>query len=286
MTMQLDLSLVIPIYNELDNLAELTRQIDRALRPLGRSFEVLLVDDASDDGSLERMGNLAAANPHIRILSLQENAGQSAALLAGFQAAKGQVVITLDGDLQNDPADIPRLLEALPAHDLVSGIRADRQDTWLRKVSSKIANRVRRSIVGDDVTDVGCSLKAYRRAWLVDLPPFKGLHRFLPGLLQHRGARVAQVPVHHRPRIHGVSKYGLHNRLWRGLADMAGVCWLQSRWTGSPTVRELAVEMASEAELSQMVVEVAPGQGAPGAGAQAAEQGMAGESVAVSGGVA
>ncbi len=240
MASELDLSFVIPIFNENENLPQLTGEIRETLLPLGLAYELLLVNDASTDGSLKTMLDLAAENPRIRILSFEKGSGQSAALMAGFRAAKGKVVVTLDGDLQNDPADIPRVLRALDGNALVSGIRANRQDNWLRKLSSRVANHVRRAFVGDSITDVGCSLKAYQREWLVDLPSFKGLHRFLPGLLEHRGAKVAQVQVNHRPRIHGESKYGLHNRFWRGIADMMGVCWLQSRWTGNSSIREIS----------------------------------------------
>lgn len=239
MAEELDLSLVIPVFNERESLAMLTGEISEVLLPLDLSFEILLVNDASTDGSLETMLSLAE-DPRIRILSFEQTQGQSAALVAGFRACKGQVVVTLDGDLQNDPADIPKLLQALDGNALVSGIRANRQDSWTRKVSSKIANRTRRLFLGDSIKDVGCSLKAYRLDWLVDLPSFNGLHRFLPGLLEHRGARVSQVQVNHRPRIHGASKYGIHNRLWRGIADLIGVYWLQNRWVCTSSIREIS----------------------------------------------
>jgi len=139
------------------------------------------------------------------------------------------VVVTLDADLQNDPADIPDLLAALAGADVVSGVRARRHDSWIRLVSSRIANATRRAVLGDKVTDIGCSLKAYRRDVLVGLPMFVGVHRFLPALCQFRGARVVEVPVHHRPRTRGVSKYGMGNRLWRGIHDLIGVSWLKVR---------------------------------------------------------
>ncbi len=240
MTQELDLSVVVPILDERECLATLTQEIEEALLPLQMSFELLLVNDASTDGGLQTMQNLAAAHPWIRVLGFEQTQGQSAALMTGFRASMGGVVVTLDGDLQNDPADIPRLLQALDGNDLVSGIRAIRQDTWTRKVSSRIANSVRRFFLGDSITDIGCALKAYRREWLVDLPPFDGLHRFLPAILEHRGARVAEVRIHHRPRIHGRSKYGVHNRLWRGMADLLGVSWLESRRIRPAWVRELS----------------------------------------------
>jgi len=162
-------------------------------------------------------------------LALERNAGQSAALAAGLARARGAIVVTLDADLQNDPADLPKLLEALADADVVSGVRAKRNDPWVRRVSSRIANGVRRAVLGDPVTDIGCSFKAYRREVLEGLPMFSGVHRFLPALCVFRGARFAEVPLNHRPRAHGVSKYGVGNRLWRGLADLNGVLWLRSR---------------------------------------------------------
>jgi len=138
-------------------------------------------------------------------------------------------VVTLDADLQNDPADLPKVLAALEGADVVSGIRTGRQDTWMRLVSSRIANAVRRNLIGDHITDIGCSFKAYRREALEGLPMFVGVHRFLPALCQFRGARVIEVPVSHRARRHGVSKYGVSNRLWRGIHDLIGVSWLKVR---------------------------------------------------------
>ena len=162
-------------------------------------------------------------------LVLEKNAGQSAALAAGLSRVRGDVVVTLDADLQNDPADLPMLLAALENADVVSGIRAKRNDSWVRLVSSRIANGVRRAVLGDPVTDIGCSFKAYRREALEGLPMFVGVHRFLPALCVFRGARFAEVELAHRARRHGVSKYGVGNRLWRGLADLNGVLWLRSR---------------------------------------------------------
>jgi glycosyltransferase involved in cell wall biosynthesis len=165
----------------------------------------------------------------VRVLRLERNAGQSAALAAGLLRARGDAVVTLDADLQNDPADIPMLLEALDQADVVSGVRARRHDSWIRLVSSRVANATRRAVIGDTITDIGCSLKAYRREALADLPMFVGVHRFLPALCGFRGARLVERPVRHRPRTMGVSKYGMSNRLWRGLHDLIGVAWLKRR---------------------------------------------------------
>ena len=224
-----DISVVIPAYDEVENLPPLLAELRAALEACGRSWELLLVDDGSRDGTGEAMEAEAARDPRVRALRLARNAGQSAALAAGLAAVRGAVVVTLDADLQNDPADLPRLLAALEGADVVSGVRTERQDGWLRRVSSRLANGVRRAVLGDPVTDIGCSFKAYRREALEGLPMFVGVHRFLPALCVFRGARYAEVPLHHRPRRHGVSKYGVGNRLWRGLADLAGVAWLKRR---------------------------------------------------------
>lgn len=236
-----DLSIVVPVYNERDNLEPLLAEIDHAL--VGRLYEVLFVDDGSRDGSADTLAELQAARANVRVLRFPRNQGQSAAMAAGFRAARGAVVVTLDADLQNDPADIPRLLELLEAGegcDMVSGIRAHRRDGFLRLAASRIANRARNWVVGDRVSDVGCSLKAYRRSFLLKLPAFNGLHRFLPALLQIQGARIRELAVNHRPRVHGVSKYSINNRLWRGLHDLVGVRWLQKRWVDPSLAEEVS----------------------------------------------
>jgi dolichol-phosphate mannosyltransferase len=224
-----EISVVIPAYNEDESLPILLAELRPALAATGRTWEIVLVDDGSTDHTAERIRAEAAAEPRIRPLLLAANGGQSAALAAGFAQVRGSIVVTLDADLQNDPADLPRLLTALEQADVVSGIRMDRQDSAVRLISSRIANGFRRWVLGDRVTDIGCSFKAYRREVLEGLPMFVGVHRFLPALCQFRGARLAEVTLSHRPRRHGVSKYGVGNRLWRGLHDLAGVRWLRSR---------------------------------------------------------
>ena len=223
------LSAVVPAYNEVESLPTLVAELRAALDSTGRTWELLLVDDGSGDGTGEAMEAAALREPRIRVLRLAKNAGQSAALAAGLTRALGDVIVTLDADLQNDPADISKLLAALADADVVSGVRARRRDTWVRLVSSRIANATRRAALGDSVTDIGCSLKAYRREALQDLPMFVGVHRFLPALCSFRGARVVEVQVHHRARTLGVSKYGMGNRLWRGIHDLIGVSWLKHR---------------------------------------------------------
>jgi len=223
------ISIVVPAYNEVESLLPLFAELRAALAPIEERWELLIVDDGSTDGTAALLTAEAARDPRIVPVFLAANAGQSAALAAGLSRVRGEIVVTLDADLQNDPADLPKLLAALEHADVVSGIRADRQDSWVRLISSRVANSVRRSVLGDPVTDIGCSFKAYRREQLDGLPMFVGVHRFLPALCVFRGARFAEVQLRHRARQHGVSKYGVGNRLWRGLADLIGVQWLKTR---------------------------------------------------------
>ena len=229
MTERPEISVVVPAFNEAENLESLFAELHAALAATGRSWELIVVDDGSTDGTAAALADEAARDARIVPVVLEKNAGQSAALAAGLACARGDIVVTLDADLQNDPADLPKLLAALANADVVSGIRARRNDTWVRLVSSRIANATRRAVLGDPVTDIGCSFKAYRREALEGLPMFVGVHRFLPALCVFRGARFAEVELNHRARRHGVSKYGVGNRLWRGLADLNGVLWLRSR---------------------------------------------------------
>lgn len=236
-----DLSLVVPLYNEVENLEDLVREIRAALGPTGLAWESIFVDDGSTDGSLELLRRLAAADPTVRVLRHARNAGQSAGLATGFRAARGAIVVTLDADLQNDPADIPKLLAELErGSDVVSGVRVERRDTWVRRASSRIANAVRNWATDERITDVGCSLKAYRREFLADLPMFTGMHRFLPTLVRWNGARVTEVPVRHRPRLRGQAKYGIGNRLFRALADLMAVRWMRKRWIAVAVADETA----------------------------------------------
>lgn len=223
------ISVVVPAYNEAESLPPLFAELRAALAPLDERWELLIVDDGSTDGTAALLAAEAARDPRIVPVILATNVGQSAALAAGLSRVRGRIVVTLDADLQNDPADLPKLLAALEHADVVSGIRSDRQDSWVRLVSSRVANSVRRSLLGDPVTDIGCSFKAYRREQLEGLPMFVGVHRFLPALCVFRGARFAEVKLRHRARQHGVSKYGVGNRLWRGMADLIGVRWLKTR---------------------------------------------------------
>jgi dolichol-phosphate mannosyltransferase len=223
------LSVVIPAYNEEPNVDACYRELVETLDGLGQSFEVIVVDDGSTDGTFAALARLADRDPRLRVLRFRRNAGQTAALAAGFRAARGDVVVTMDADLQNDPRDIPALLVALERVDAVCGWRVDRQDPWAKRVASRVANRVRRHFTGDGVHDTGCMLKAFRRSALDRLALYRGMHRFLPALLRMEGCRIAEVPVRHRPRRAGRSKYGNWGRLWTGLADLWAVRWMARR---------------------------------------------------------
>jgi dolichol-phosphate mannosyltransferase len=222
-------SVVVPVYNERDNLAPLYAEIAEVMGRLGRPWEVLFVDDGSADGSDRVLRDLRSAHPEVRVVTFARNAGQTAAMDAGFRRARGEVVVTLDADLQNDPSDIPRLLEALRGVDAVVGVRARRRDSLVRRVSSRIANFVRNRLSDETITDTGCSLKAYRRAALQRLVLYNGMHRFLPTLLKMEGFQVREIPVGHRPRRHGASKYGIGNRLLPSLQDLMAVRWMKRR---------------------------------------------------------
>ncbi len=222
------ITIVIPVKNEEETLPGLAREIDAAFATQTYRWEVLWVDDGSTDRSRQLMQGLPA--PH-RWIALDRNHGQSAAFQAGFRAARGTWVGTLDGDGQNDPVDLPRqLARALEKGvDMVNGIRAKRQDSLLRKLSSKIGNGVRNWLTGNTVQDVGCSTRVVRREAVIDLPFFHGMHRFLPTLVQMKGHSIDEIPVNHRPRAGGTSKYGLWNRLPGATRDLFGVRWLKTR---------------------------------------------------------
>jgi dolichol-phosphate mannosyltransferase len=225
-----DISIVLPVHNERDNLAPLAVELAAVLGD--RDVEFIAVDDGSTDGSGEELTRIAAADPRWRVLRLRARRGQSAALAAGWTAARGAAIVTLDADGQNDPADIPRLLAALGtdgALGAVIGVRCARRDSAWKRVQGRVANRARDAITGHRVTDTGCGLKAVRRHLLLRLPRFDGMHRFLPTLLARDGVPVLEMDVAHRPRRHGHTKYGMWNRALRGLRDALGVRWLLRR---------------------------------------------------------
>lgn len=232
-----EISIVIPLHNEVENVGPLQRELRAALA--GWSHEVILVDDGSTDGTAAAV----EAAPELRLLEFKKNAGQSAAMLAGMQAARGAVIVLLDGDLQNDPQDIPALIaEIKKGADLVCGYRAKRMDSVVKKLTSRIANLIRSRFVADGVRDTGCTLKAMRKECVSALVPFNGLHRFIPALIKNAGFRIVEIPVHHRARQFGTSKYGLGNRAVRATLDMLGVRWLQAR--------HLNYEIRSDEKLS------------------------------------
>jgi dolichol-phosphate mannosyltransferase len=217
-------SVIVPVYNEEENVPILQAELRAALRAIDHEF--IFVDDGSADQTVERI----EAAPNLRVICFEKNAGQSAAIYAGLQAARGAIVVLIDGDLQNDPADIPKLVgEISRGSDLVCGYRAQRRDTRVKRLTSRIANVVRSRYTKDGVRDTGCTLKAMRRECVSALVPFKGMHRFIPALIKDAGYRLVEIPVNHRPRRFGQTKYGLGNRAVRATIDMFGVRWLLSR---------------------------------------------------------
>lgn len=226
-----DISIVVPVHDEADGLEELAIELARAAERLPGSCELIFVDDGSTDGSRELLAAIARRDGRVRVLLLDGHHGQSAALAAGFAAARGEITATLDADLQNDPADLPALVERLLASgaDIVNGVRTARNDPWSRRLASRVANAVRSRVTHDRVTDVGCSLRVMRTRWLRRIRPFSGMHRFLPVLLEMEGARVIECPVGHRPRRHGTSHYGILDRLRVAAVDLLALRWMQSR---------------------------------------------------------
>jgi dolichol-phosphate mannosyltransferase len=217
-------SVVVPVFNEAENISILQDELFRALA--GLDYELIFIDDGSSDRSAEKI----QAAPNIHVLRFEKNTGQSAALYAGIQAARGQTIVLIDSDLQNDPADIPRLLKEISAGgDLVCGYRARRKDTATKRLTSWIANFVRSRFTKDGVRDTGCTLKAMRSECATALVPFKGMHRFIPALVKGAGYRLVEIPVNHRPRRFGQTKYGFGSRALRATVDMFGVRWLLSR---------------------------------------------------------
>ncbi|MDX1950562.1 MAG: glycosyltransferase family 2 protein [Verrucomicrobiota bacterium] len=231
--MTADISIIVPVFNEEENIKPLVAEITAAFASLDRDYEIVLVDDASNDGTWAEIQKSHEVNPRVRGLRHTRNAGQSAALWTGFQATSSPIIATLDGDLQNDPADLVRLIAELRDADLICGVRTKRNDSWLRRVSSKVARHARKLALRVDYCDTGCALRVFRRKTLAGLFPFNGLHRFMPILVDAGGWRVKEVPINHRARVAGVSKYGVWNRLWRGVFDLFAIAWYQRRRVGS-----------------------------------------------------
>ena len=228
---QPDLSVVFPVYNEEENIPVLLEEIARALEGQGWSYEMVAVDDGSVDRSLAILRDLRGKYRNLRVLAFEKNTGQTAALDAAWRAARGRLVVSLDADLQNDPADIPAMVRTLEREkaDMVIGVRTNRRDTWSRRMQSRIGNGVRNWITNDVITDTGCSLKLVKRDAIERVRLFTGMHRFLPTLVRMDGRKVVEMPVNHRPRRFGVSKYGAMNRAARGLVDCLAVRWMTKR---------------------------------------------------------
>ncbi len=239
--MTMALSIVVPVKDEAQNVGTLFREITAALAK-ERSYEIIFVDDGSTDGTANALSQLKLEVPHLRILRHERNAGQSRALRTGVNAASGEIIATLDGDGQNDPADLPKLLAEIrdggAGLGLVAGTRVRRQDKWAKRLASRFANRFRNWILRDGAVDTGCGLKAFRRTAFMALPYFDHMHRYLITLMLREGYAVHYVNVSHRPRLHGSSKYGVWDRALVGITDLIGVRWLQHRFRGGALMTE------------------------------------------------
>ena len=223
------LSIVLPVYNEADSLGPLWQELLEVMPSLAESVEVVFVDDGSADGSAEILQRLVKEDPRVRLIRFEANAGLTAAFYAGLQATRGLVVATMDSDLQSDPRDIPMLMKYLDDADAVVGWRQVRHDSWLKRASSRIANAIRKAVSGDYVQDSACSLRVMRREGVSAMPPFTGMHRFMPTLLKIAGFRVVQVRVNHRARQFGRSKFGVSDRAFSAFADLLVVRWMMHR---------------------------------------------------------
>ncbi len=227
------LSLVIPCYNEQENVPTLLSRVEASLQLLGKPFEVLIVDDGSTDETPKMLSEAKSRLPWLRILRMQKNAGQSAGFEAGFNASRGQLIATIDADLQNDPEEVPRLAKLMdehPEYDMITGWRKDRQDTNFRRWQSRQANKIRNWISQDNINDSACSLKVYRAHTIKGLKLFNGAHRFFPALVKMRGYTVFETPVKHSHRFAGTAKYGFRNRAFRAFIDLLGVRWMKMRY--------------------------------------------------------
>lgn len=222
-----ELTVILPVFNEAPNLALLWSELRAVIEAHWQRVEVIFVDDASTDDGTPWLRALAGADGRVRLVRFARHGGLTAALEAGYRRARAPIIVTMDSDLQNDPADIPRLVAALAEADMATGVRTRRDDPWLKRVSSRIANAVRNAMTRETVRDSACTLRALRRECAGALPPFDGMHRFLPTLVRLAGFRVVEIPVSHRPRRHGRSKFGVRNRAWRAFVDLLVVRWMQ-----------------------------------------------------------
>jgi glycosyltransferase involved in cell wall biosynthesis len=224
-----EISVVVPVYNEEANLPILIPKLLEVFDRLGFLYEMIFVDDGSSDGSRRLLKETASQIPSLRWVGLKQNRGLSTALLAGMREARGKIIVTLDSDLQNDPEDIPRLLGYLDRYDMATGWRQKREDPWLKRVASRIANSVRNRLSGERINDSACTLRVFKRECLQDIPIFNGMHRFMSTLVKMRGYRIIEVPVTHHPRKYGESKYNIRNRMWRSFVDLLAVRWMKGR---------------------------------------------------------
>jgi len=222
-------SVVIPVFNEEENLRPLTAELVKVLESLNKAWEIIFTNDGSTDGSHLVLNELRKSFPHVKVITFKRNCGQTAAFDAGFKTAVGEVIVTMDADLQNDPLDIPRLLEKIGDYDAVCGWRQRRNDPLIKRISSRIANYVRNKLSHEDIVDVGCSLKAFKRDYVKKLKLYSGMHRFFPTLIKMEGGRVIEVKVNHRPRRYGSSKYNIRNRMMRSFIDLLAVRWMKKR---------------------------------------------------------
>ena len=224
-----ELAIIVPVYDEEENILPMAREVSDAMKNVAIDYELVFVDDASRDSTWQRITELRKSNPRVRGMRHLKNAGQSAALWTGILNTTTPLIATLDGDLQNDPADLPRLIDELKNADFVCGVRMKRKDTWVRRVSSKVARLARKNALGVDFADTGCAFRVFKRSTLEGLFGFNGLHRFLPVLVHGGGHSTKEIPINHRARVAGVSKYGVFNRLGRGIYDLIAIAWYQRR---------------------------------------------------------
>jgi len=228
-TEPIEISAVVPVCNEEENLPILVPELVEVLNKIALPYEMIFVDDGSSDRSRKIMKEMALRYSTLRIIGFKENRGLSAALLAGMREARGEKIVTLDADLQNDPADIPKLLGYLDRYDMATGWRQKREDPWVKRISSKIANGVRNRLSGEEIKDSACTLRAFKKACIQDIPVFNGMHRFLSTLVKMEGYRIIEVPVLHHRRKFGKSKYHIRNRMWRAFVDLLAVKWMKHR---------------------------------------------------------
>jgi len=225
----IEISVVVPVYNEEGNLPRLIPKLIGVLKSLGRSWEMIFVDDGSTDGSTKILRDMASEHPSLRVVRFRENRGLSTALVAGMREARGEIIVTLDSDLQNDPGDIPKLLAYLDRYDMATGWRQKREDSWLKKIASGVGNAVRNWLTGEKIRDSACTLRAFKKECVKEIAVFNGMHRFLSTLVKMEGYRIIEVPVSHHPRRFGKSKYNIRNRMVRSFVDLLAVRWMKQR---------------------------------------------------------